>query len=565
MNIFDIIRKHIFEALHSLYNISNISAQDIGVELPRNKEHGDISTNAAMVMGKKLGKAPREIADQLCNVLQGAKEIDKIDVAGAGFINIKLKSYVWGELVSSIIALGSKYGENSVGKGQKVNIEFVSANPTGPMHIGHARGAIIGDVLAALYQKCGFNVTKEYYINDAGKQIDALALSVVARYKQLCGIEAEVPEYPGEYLIEVAKILYNEHGDTLLNGLDEKLEGIKAVTINHMMKLICDDLSLLNVQHDVFTSELELHRRGKMEEGIRKLQEAGALYRGILEAPKGKVVEDWEAKEQTLFASKQYGDDSDRPLLRHDGSYTYFASDVAYHLDKIERGFEKLILVLGADHGGYIKRLAAIVHALSNGKVEINVLLNQLVKLMKEGKPFKMSKRSGTFITIRDLIDEIGKDNLRFMMLTRKSDTQLELDLAQVLEQSKENPVFYVQYAHTRCCSILRQVANVERKVEDLDYSRMEEMEILRKIMEYPKIIENAALTCEPHKMVYYLYDLATCFHSFWAAGNADASLRMLIDGDEALSKARISMVRAVKIVIASGLQLLGVQPLDHM
>ena len=541
--------------------------QGITSEAPKNSEHGDVSTNAAMILAKVLKANPREIAETLVEEIKKHKHIAKVEVAGPGFINVTFHKSFWHEELSKIHAFEGKCGIHDFGKGKKINIEFVSANPTGPMHLGHSRGAIYGDALANLLAKCGFDVTREYYINDAGRQIDILAESVLFRFKELLGNKEEIGEglYPGEYLIEVAQELKAIHGENMPDK-----ETIKHFCVGKMMELIKSNLKSLGVTHEVFTSEKhDIHEKGKIDHSIKLLESKGLVYKGTLDAPKGKTMEDWEPREQTLFRATKFGDDTDRPVQRSDETYTYFAADIAYHLDKIERGFRDMILILGADHGGYVKRMKAVVSGLSDDNASIDIKISQLVKIMKDGQPFKMSKRAGTFITVEDLLKEVDKDILRFVMLSRKNDSLLEFDLEKVKEQSKDNPVFYVQYAHTRARSVIRTAEENNIKIkEDIDFSVLEanaDIALIKKLLEFPKVIESAVRTHEPHRITYYLNEIASEFHHIWSLGNQDKMQRFVIPDNSKLSMARIGLVNAVARLISTGLEIMGIKALEKM
>ncbi|MEX0953743.1 MAG: arginine--tRNA ligase [Rhizobiaceae bacterium] len=546
----------------------------ITVEPPRDPSHGDLATNVAMVLSKSVGRNPRELAAEIAEALKADDDIAAIDVAGPGFINLRLSSSFWQARLKDMLAAATDFGRSTMGAGHKVNVEYVSANPTGPMHVGHCRGAVVGDALANILGFAGYEVTKEYYINDAGAQIDVLAQSVLLRYRQALGEEiGEIPSglYPGDYLVPVGEALAKEYGRDLetMPGPDA-LEIARVRTIDAMMDMIREDLAALNVHHDVFFSERSLHGEngGAIRSAINDLTLKGHVYKGKLPPPKGQMPEDWEDREQTLFRSTEVGDDIDRPLVKSDGAYTYFASDVAYMRDKIERGFEELIFVLGADHGGYVKRLEALAKALSGGKVKLEVLLCQLVKLYRDGEPVRMSKRTGEFVTLRDVIDEVGRDPVRFMMLYRKSDAPLDFDFAKVTEQSKDNPVFYVQYASARCHSVFRQAKEAfgvegmiarDRLAEQADKLTDDgEIAIIRKLAEYPRLIEQAAGAHEPHRLAFYLYELASVFHAHWNRGTETRDLRFVKVNDQVLTYARLGLVQAVSDVMSSGLALIG-------
>ncbi|AAX74254.1 arginyl-tRNA synthetase [Brucella abortus 01-4165] len=545
----------------------------IGVEPPRDASHGDIATNAAMVLSKAVGQNPRELAARIAEALKADEDVESVDVAGPGFINLRLKASYWQRELLVMLNEGTDFGRSRLGAGKKVNVEYVSANPTGPMHVGHCRGAVVGDVLANLLKFAGYDVVKEYYINDAGAQIDVLARSVMLRYREALGESiGEIPAglYPGDYLVRVGQELAGEFGTKLLEMPEaEALAIVKDRTIDAMMAMIRADLDALNVHHDVFYSERKLHvdHARAIRNAINDLTLKGHVYKGKLPPPKGRLPEDWEDREQTLFRSTEVGDDIDRPLMKSDGSFTYFAGDVTYFKDKYDRGFNEMIYVLGADHGGYVKRLEAVARAVSDGKAKLTVLLCQLVKLFRNGEPVRMSKRAGEFITLRDVVDEVGRDPVRFMMLYRKNDAPLDFDFAKVTEQSKDNPVFYVQYASARCHSVFRQAAD-QLGLVDLDRVAMgshfekltdeSEIALVRKLAEYPRLIESAAIHQEPHRLAFYLYDLASSFHSQWNRGAENPDLRFIKVNDPDLSLARLGLVQVVSDVLTSGLTIIG-------
>jgi arginyl-tRNA synthetase len=554
------------------------------VEPPRDPTHGDMATNAAMVLAKEAGKKPRELAEAIAEILRAEPNVEKVDVAGPGFINLTLKTHVWGEELRVALTLGADYGRSAMGNGGTVNVEYVSANPTGPMHVGHGRGAVFGDALASLLEYAGYDVTREYYINDAGAQVDVLARSAFLRYQEALGEDITIPEglYPGDYLKQVGGELAAEYS-TLLSAKKESewLPVVRAKAIDMMMDGIRDDLAALNVEFDVYYSERSLIEGGKDEVGatIESLRKSGEVYEGRLPPPKGGNLEDWEDREQTLFRSTDFGDDVDRPLKKSDGSYTYFASDIAYHKSKVARGFFNLIDVWGADHGGYIKRMQAAVKAVSGGKAQLDVKLVQLVRLLRAGEPVKMSKRAGEFVTLREVVDEVGKDAVRFDMLYRKNDAVLDFDLAKVIEHTRENPVFYVQYGHARGQSVFRN-AHVEMPEVPLDAAarlhwladaKLEllgdsgELAILRRIALYPRTIEAAAAAHEPHRIAFYLYELASEFHGHWTRGKDLPHLRFIIQNDPETTKARLALVQGIVTVLASGLALLGVEAPQEM
>jgi arginyl-tRNA synthetase len=554
------------------------------VEPPRDPSHGDMATNAAMVLAKDAGQKPRELAEKIAERLRADDLITKVDVAGPGFINLTLKPQVWGEELRVVLAAGKDYGKSGIGKREKVNVEYVSANPTGPMHVGHGRGAVFGDALANLLAFAGFDVTREYYINDAGAQVDVLARSAFLRYREALGETITIPEglYPGDYLVPVGGELAAEYGPKLSTMKEvEWLPIARAKAVAMMMGMIRDDLAALNVRHDVFFSERSLIESGKddVTATIAALRKNGEVYEGRLPPPKGGNLEDWEDREQTLFRSTSFGDDVDRPLKKSDGSYTYFASDIAYHKSKFDRGFRNMIDVWGADHGGYIKRMQAAVKAVSGGEAELDVKLVQLVRLLRAGEPVKMSKRSGDFVTLREVVDEVGKDAVRFDMLYRKNDAVLDFDLAKVIEASRENPVFYVQYGHARGESVFRNAREAMPDLPASPHARADffkdaaldrlsdsgELSILRRIALYPRLVEAAALAHEPHRIAFYLYELASEFHAHWTRGKDLPHLRFIIQNDPDTTKARLALVQGIVTILASGLALLGVEAPEEM
>ena len=554
------------------------------VEPPKDPSHGDMATNAAMVLAKDAGRKPRELADAIAAALAADDKVVKVDIAGPGFINLTLRPEVWGEELRTVIAAGTEYGRSRMGAAEKVNVEYVSANPTGPMHVGHGRGAVFGDALANLLAFAGYDVTREYYINDAGAQVDVLARSAYLRYREALGEDiGEIPEglYPGDYLKPVGAELAADQGPKLTTMAEaEWLPLVRAKAIASMMAMIRDDLAALNIHFDVYFSERSLIE-GSDEVGatIEALRKAGEVYEGRLPPPKGGNLEDWEDREQTLFRSSAFGDDVDRPLKKSDGSYTYFASDIAYHKSKVARGFRSLIDVWGADHGGYIKRMQAAVKAVSAGSARLDVKLVQLVRLLRAGEPVKMSKRAGEFVTLREVVDEVGRDAVRFDMLFRKNDAVLDFDLAKVIEASRDNPVFYVQYGHARGQSVFRNAraempdlpvdADARRKwlaAAPLDRLKDEgELSILRRIALYPRLVEAAAAAHEPHRVAFYLYDLASEFHAQWTRGKDLPHLRFIIQNDPQTTTARLALVQGIVTVLASGLALLGVEAPDEM
>jgi arginyl-tRNA synthetase len=561
---------------------TDLDQSRITVEAPRDAAHGDMATNAAMVLAKDAGKKPRELAETIAAKLRADDLVSSVEVAGPGFINLTLKPVAWLDALRTAVVSGTRYGASDIGDGIRVNVEYVSANPTGPLHVGHCRGAVFGDALANLLAFTSFKVTREYYINDAGAQVDVLARSAYLRYREALGENiGDIPEglYPGEYLKPVGAVLAAQHGSALKNQPEAQwLPIVRATAIDMMMAAVRADLAALNVKHDVFYSERSLIEGGndRVAATIEWLRSRGDVYEGRLPPPKGAPAEDWEDREQTLFRSTTFGDDVDRALKKSDGSYTYFASDIAYHRTKLERGFRALIDVWGADHGGYIKRMQAAVAALSDRAVALDVKLIQLVKLLRAGEPVKMSKRAGDFVTLREVVDEVGRDAVRFMMLYRKNDAALDFDLAKVIEQSRDNPVFYVQYGHARGQSIFRNarqifsdlpqdIAELADKAELDRLSDPAELSLMRRIAMYPRVVEAAAVAHEPHRIAFYLYDLASEFHALWTLGNAAPHLRFIIQDDRQMTAARLVLVKGAVTVLASGLALLGVQAPDEM
>jgi arginyl-tRNA synthetase len=564
---------------------AGIDLSRVVVEPPRDPAHGDMATNAAMVLAKEARTKPRDLAERIAARLRADDLIASVDVAGPGFINLNLKASAWSNALRTVLREGSSYGRSAMGAGEKVNVEYVSANPTGPMHVGHGRGAVFGDALANLLIFAGYDVVREYYVNDAGAQVDVLARSSYLRYREALGENiGEIPEglYPGDYLKPVGQALAAAHGDRLLKLAEaEWLPIVRAKAIAMMMDEIKGDLAVLSIRHDVFFSERSLIEGGtdQVAATIAFLRGKGDVYEGRLPPPKGAPVEDYEDREQTLFRATAYGDDVDRPLKKSDGGYTYFASDIAYHKNKFDRGFHNLVDVWGADHGGYIKRVEAAIKAVTSGKAMLDVKVVQLVRLLRSGEPVKMSKRSGDFVTLREVVDEVGKDAVRFMMLYRKNDAVLDFDLAKVIEQSRENPVFYVQYGHARGHSVFRNAREVvpdlpeeagaraaflaEAAVERL--TDPAELDLLRRLALYPRTIEAAAAAHEPHRIAFYLYDLASEFHALWTRGRDLPYLRFIINNDAGMTKARLALVQGVVSVLASGLAVLGVHAPDEM
>jgi arginyl-tRNA synthetase len=559
----------------------------VAVEPPRDPSHGDLATNAAMVLAGQVKKNPLELAEKITAALEG-RELKSADYRGSGysvavarpgFINVRLEPAVWHAQLRAILGAGTAYGDSAIGAGARVNVEFVSANPTGPMHVGHGRGAVVGDALAALLHKAGFAVEREYYINDAGAQVDMLARSLHLRYREVLGeTVGAIPEglYPGEYLIETGRALAERDGRKWLGVPEaEWLVPLREFAIAEMMTLIRDDLAALAIKFDRFSSERGLVEAGAIDKVLKVLDERGLLYTGVLEPPKGKLPDDWEERPQLLFRATNFGDEVDRPLKKSDGSWTYFAADIAYHFDKYHRGGDVMIDVWGADHGGYVKRMQAAVQALTNGAASLDVKLCQLVNLFDNGQPVRMSKRAGTFVTLREVIDEVGKDVFRFIMLTRRNDQALDFDFAKVTEQSKDNSVFYVQYAHARVSSVMRHAGEElpadrlsDAALADAPLARLTdpvELVLIRLLAGWPRLVESAAEAHEPHRIAFYLQEVAAQFHLLWTKGRDEAQLRFIISGDPDLTRARLALVRGVAIVVASGLAVFGVTPAEEM
>jgi arginyl-tRNA synthetase len=585
MDVFAGFHGHVLAAVQQLKHDGVVpheaSIEGITLEPPKDPSHGDLATNAAMVLAKAAGRKPRELAERIAPLLASDPFVDKVEIAGPGFINLTLAHAFWPSVLRMVLEQGESYGRSAIGKGEAVNIEYVSANPTGPMHVGHTRGAVFGDALSNLLAFTGSAVTREYYINDAGAQVDLLARSVYLRYREALGEDiGEIPEgfYPGDYLKPVGQELAAEHGNELLTMPEAKwLPIVRAAALKAMLALIEDDLLALGIRHDVFFSERLLTEgpRDEIAETINDLKTRGLIYDGRLPPPKGKVDEDWEDREQLLFRSTEFGDDSDRPLVKSDGSYAYFAGDIAYHRDKFKRGFKSMIDVFGADHSGHVRRMQAAVAALTGGQAKLDIKICQLVRLFRGGAPVKMSKRAGTFVTLREVVDEVGQGPVRFMMLYRKNDAPLDFDFAKVTEQSRDNPVFYVQYAHARASSVLR---NVREAFPDLDLEEgalagsdlnlltdEAEVALIRRIAQFPRLIEAAALAHEPHRVGFYLYDLAGDFHGLWNRGKDLPQLRFIYESDRELTRARVALVAATKRVLASGLGILGVHAMHEL
>ena len=565
---------HVIEALTTLIAEGDLPAgcavalANVTVEPPRDATHGDLATNAAMVLAKPAGMKPRDIAVLLALKLNRLPDVATAEVAGPGFINLTLYSAVWRAEIAAITAAGADYGRSAMGAGKSINVEYVSANPTGPMHMGHCRGAVVGDALAATLDYAGFAVTREYYINDAGGQVDTLARSAHLRYREALGETIEIPEgfYPGDYLVPVGEALAAEFGSNYVGAPEaDWLAIFRTRTVALMMDRIRDDLALLGIRQDVFFSEASLGNR--VQEALDTLSAKGLIYEGVLEAPKGDAADDWEPRPQTLFRASQFGDDSDRALKKSDGSWTYFAGDVAYHWDKLERGYSALVDMFGADHGGYVKRMTAAVRALSDGKVPLDIKIVQMVKLLRAGEPVKMSKRSGNFVTLAEVVEEVGKDVVRFIMLTKRADSQLDFDFAHVVAQSRDNPVFYVQYAHARIASLKRKAveAGIALLAPDLGLLDDVDLALVKTAALWPRIVEQAALAREPHRIAFYLGDLASAFHTQWNLGNDDARRRFVIADDPALTAARLALADAVGQVLRNGLAVMGVEAAEEL
>ena len=549
---------------------AGLNRRAVAVEPPRDPAHGDLASNAAMVLAKGAKTNPRALAEAIVPKLEALPAVTSVEIAGPGFINLRLSADAWRDELRTIRAQGDSYGRSTVGKGERVNVEYVSANPTGPMHMGHCRGAVVGDALARLLEAAGFRVTKEYYVNDAGGQVDTLARSLHLRYREALGEDiGEIPEglYPGDYLKPVAAALSEELGDRYAAAPEsEWLDLFKRRAVDAMLELIRHDLALLGVHHDIFASEREVQESGAVDRALAVLDQKGLVYRGTLPPPRGKTVDDWEPRELLLFRSTQFGDDQDRPIKKSDGSWTYFAADTAYHMQKLENAAE-LINIWGADHAGTIKRTQAAVEALA-GRPALDVKLVQMVRLLRDGEPVKMSKRSGSFVTLADVVEEVGKDVVRFTMLTRKNDAQMDFDFAKVVEASKDNPVFYVQYAHARISSLRRKAAEAGLSLDepaDLTLLDEEELALVKAAAQYPRVVEAAALAHEPHRIAFYLYDLAAAFHALWNLGNDDPGRRFLVENNPQLSRSRLELALGIGQIIRSGLALMGVAATEEM
>jgi arginyl-tRNA synthetase len=580
MDIFADFAARVAAALKTLYpEASDDLIARAVVEPPRDAGHGDLSSNAAMIVAKPLGKNPREVAAALAEQFKADPDVETVEVAGPGFLNFRLDEPAWHRVLKSVDVLGEAYGKVDLGKGAKVNVEYVSANPTGPMHVGHTRGAVFGDALASLLAYVGYDVTREYYINDAGGQVDVLAQSAFLRYREALGETIEIPPglYPGDYLKPVGEQLADAYGRDLL-GMPETewMPKVKELTLKMMLDLIKTDLAGLGVEQDVFFSERTLHGQGgDIDLTVQWLRDQGLVYQGRLDRPKGAPDEDWEDREQTLFRAKDFGDDVDRPLVKSDGSYTYFAADIAYHRNKYLRGFKHMINVFGADHSGYVSRLKAAVKAVSGGEAEVDVKIMQLVRLLKNGEPFKMSKRSGDFVRLSDVVEEVGADATRFMLLYRRNEQAMDFDFALVKEHTRDNPVFYVQYAHARTCSVFRtaesELPGLELSRDELSRAPLEllvspaDLELIKVVAQWPRTVSAAALAHEPHRIAFYLYELAAAFHAFWAKGKDDRTLRFVNPEDLKLTAARLALVSAVRQVLVNGLTVLGVSAPDEL
>jgi len=550
---------------------ANLDRKSVAVEPPRDPAHGDLATNAAMVLAKPAGTNPRVLAERIAAKLGEIPAVRSVEVAGPGFINLRLSPDAWRDELRTILRESENYGRSDGGGNERVNVEYVSANPTGPLHMGHCRGAVVGDALARVLEAAGFRVTKEYYVNDAGSQVQTLARSVHLRYREALGEDiGEIPEgmYPGDYLKPIGVALAAEFGDRFVQAPEsEWLELFRERAVAAMLDFIRHDLALLNIHHDLFASEAELQRSGAVDRALETLRSKGLVYEGLLEAPKGQTPEDWEPVELTLFRSTQFGDDQDRPMKKSDGSWTYFGADAAYHLQKAENA-DHLVNIWGADHAGTVKRVQSAVRALTDGRVDLDVKIVQMVRLFRAGEPVKMSKRAGDFVTLADVVREVGKDVVRFMMLTKRADTPLDFDFAKVVEASKDNPVFYVQYAHARISSLQRKAADAGVELSataDLDLLDEEELALVKLAAQYPRTVESAAISHEPHRIAFYLYDLAAAFHALWNRGNDDPERRFLLENNPQISRARLELARGIGQIIRSGLDLMGVEAAEEM
>ena len=578
MNIVNYYREAISDIILDEFSLKNDDIKNISFEFPKETGLGDFSTNAAMALAGKLKKTPNEIAESIVHFLNKNPDIENVDIAGKGFINIKIKKKVWQNLIYEIIKNKSSYGDADLGNKEKINVEYVSANPTGPLHVGHTRGAVFGDTLSNILVKVGYDVCREYYVNDAGEQIDKLARSSFVRYQESCGIDSvSIPEglYPGDYLISVGDQIKEIYGHELLDKEEVYwLPLVKKISIYEMLKIIKKDLKSLNIEHDVFTSEFDLLNNGFVEKIFNELNNKDLLYEGETSPPKGSDLKEWVKKKHILFKSKNFGDDEDRVVEKYDGSWTYFMPDIAYHKDKSIRGFEKMINVWGADHSGYISRVTSAVNAITDNKASLEVKVCQLVRLTRGDEVVKMSKRSGSFITLKEMVDEVGRDAVRFMMVTRKNDAPLDFDYELVKEQTKDNPIFYIQYAHARICSVIRRVKEdklfevndeslLDSDVNLLD--KVDDIELIKIVSNFPRIIEQSAIYREPHRLAFYLKDLASSFHSYWNLGNENADFKVINKEDINVSRARLALIRSVGITIAEGLNLLGIEALEEL
>jgi arginyl-tRNA synthetase len=578
MNIINHYRDNIENILLKEFALEKSDLKNISFEFPKDTSLGDLSTNASMVLSGKLKKPPQEIASKIINLIENNPDFENVQIAGKGFININLKKDIWWNLLPEILKEKNHYGDTDYGKNEKINLEYVSANPTGPLHVGHTRGAVFGDTLVNILKKVGYSVCKEYYVNDAGEQIDKLAQSVFMRYKEACGEDIdEIPEglYPGTYLKSVGEDLKIQFKDSLIKAEKEDwLPIVKEFSIKSMLSVIRKDLNSLGINHDVFTSENKLLNDGHVQEVFNEMHKADLLYEGETPPPKGVKKSEWSKKKHILFKSKSFGDDEDRVVKKHDGSWTYFMPDIAYHKDKFNRGFNKMINIWGADHSGYISRVTSAVDAVTKSKSTLEVKVCQLVRLMRGGNVVKMSKRSGSFITLRDLVEEVGSDAVRFMMVTRKNDAPLDFDYDLVKEQTKDNPIFYVQYAHARISSIIRKVEDEKLFSIDENFvdntnltllSNYHDIELIKIISNFPRIIEQAAIYREPHRIAFYLRDIASSFHSYWNLGNEDNNLKVLNIDNLEETRSRLALIMSVKITISEGLRLLGIKALEEL